>query len=302
MATVLDPLVIALLLAAALMHATWNALLKSDRGDRLATFGVIMAMGALQGAILVPFLPMVDPAAWKWAACSVAVHLLYYVFLLKAYAYGDLSHAYPIARGSGPLLVALFSGRLLGEALRVQDVLGVVLLSAGLIALALPERNGATDEAVSPDARRRHRLATLFALLTGVTIALYIIADGLGVRAAGPTLEHKISYIAWLNLLEGPWLLFFAVWRRPRAVLGYLRTNWHRGVAGGLVAHGGYGIAIWALSQGPMAHVAALRETSVLFGALMGALLLGESFGRRRVAAAGVIVAGLVLMNAPRLF
>jgi drug/metabolite transporter (DMT)-like permease len=302
MATVLDPLVIALLLAAALMHATWNALLKSDRGDRLATFGVIMAMGTLQGAILVPFLPMVDPAAWKWAACSVAVHLLYYVFLLKAYAYGDLSHAYPIARGSGPLLVAVFSGRLLDEALRAQDVVGVILLSAGLIALALPERNGRSDEGVSPDARRRHRLATLFALLTGVTIALYIIADGLGVRAAGPTLEHKVSYIAWLNLLEGPWLLIFAIWRRPRAVVGYLRTHWHRGVAGGLVAHGGYGIAIWALSQGPMAHVAALRETSVLFGALMGALLLGESFGRRRVAAAGVIVAGLVLMNAARLF
>ncbi|MBX3501012.1 MAG: EamA family transporter [Alphaproteobacteria bacterium] len=298
----LDPLVIALLLAAAVMHASWNAILKSDRADRLATFGVIMAMGALQGAILVPFLPMIDPAAWKWAACSVAAHLLYYVFLLKAYAYGDLSHAYPIARGSGPLLVAVFSGRLLGEALRSQDVLGVVLLSAGLIALALPERDGRATGEASPGARRRHRLATLFALLTGVTIALYIVADGLGVRAAGPTLEHKISYIAWLNLLEGPWLLLFAIWRRPRAVVGYLRTNWHRGVAGGLVAHGGYGIAIWALSQGPMAHVAALRETSVLFGALMGALLLGESFGRRRVAAAAVIVAGLVLMNAPRLF
>lgn len=302
MATVLDPLVIMLLLAAALMHATWNAILKSDRGDRLATFGVIMAMGTLQGGVLVPFLPMIDPAAWKWAACSVAIHILYYVFLLKAYAYGDLSHAYPIARGSGPLLVALFSGRLLGEALRVQDVLGVVLLSAGLIALALPERSGRETGAASPETRRRHRLATMFALLTGVTIAVYIIADGLGVRAAGPTLEHKISYIAWLNLLEGPWLLLFAIWRRPRAVLAYLRTNWHRGVAGGMVAHGGYGIAIWALSQGPMAHVAALRETSVLFGALMGALLLGESFGRRRVAAAGVIVAGLVLMNAPRLF
>ena len=302
MATVLDPLVIVLLLAAALMHATWNAILKSDRSDRLATFGVIMAMGALQGAILVPFLPMIDPAAWKWAACSVAVHILYYVFLLKAYAYGDLSHAYPIARGSGPLLVAVFSGRLLGEALRVQDVVGVMLLSAGLIALALPQRNASAAGTVSPESRRRHRLATLFALLTGVTIALYIVADGLGVRAAGPTLEHKISYIAWLNLLEGPWLLAFAIWLRPRAVLGYLRTNWHRGVAGGLIAHGGYGIAIWALSQGPMAHVAALRETSVLFGALMGALLLGESFGRRRVAAAGVIVAGLVLMNAPRLF
>ena len=150
MATVLDPLILALLLAAALMHATWNAILKSDRSDRLATFGVIMGMGALQGAILVPFLPMVDPAAWKWAAGSVAIHVFYYVFLLKAYAYGDLSHAYPIARGSGPLLVAVFSGRLLGEALRLQDVLGVILLSGGLIALALPDRRGRAVTSATP--------------------------------------------------------------------------------------------------------------------------------------------------------
>jgi drug/metabolite transporter (DMT)-like permease len=302
MLTVLDPLVIVLLLAAALMHASWNAILKSERTDRLATFGVIMGMGAVMGGALVPFLPMIASGAWKWMIASVLIHVFYYVFLLKAYEYGDLSHTYPIARGSGPLLVALFSGRLLGEALRVQDVLGVVLLSAGLIALALPQRRGLSAEPATPEARRRHRLATLFAMLTGVTIAGYILADGLGVRAAGPTLEHKISYIAWLNLLEGPWLLVFALVLRPQAVLGYLRRGWWRGACGGAIAHVGYGIAIRALAQGPMAHVAALRETSVLFGALMGALLLGESFGLRRVIAAAVIVAGLVLMNAPRLF
>jgi drug/metabolite transporter (DMT)-like permease len=138
-------------------------------------------------------------------------------------------------------------------------------------------------------------------MLTGVTIAAYIIADGLGVRAAGPTFEHRIAYIGWLAVLEGPWLLLLAIVLRPGMVWAHLRRNWYRGVIGGLIANTGYGIAIYALVLGPMAHIAALRETSVLFGALIGTLLLGEPFGLRRVAAAAVIVIGLVLMNGPQL-
>ncbi|HJQ58815.1 MAG TPA: EamA family transporter [Vineibacter sp.] len=302
MSTVLDPMVIGLLLAAGLMHATWNALLKSDTTDRLTTFGIIMASGMVLGGLILPFLPAIDASAWKWLVGSTIIHVFYYFFLLRAYAHGDLSHTYPIARGLGPLLVALFSGRLLGEALRVQDIAGVILLSAGLIALAMPARRLPGAPRSSPEAVRRHRLATAFAILTGLTIAGYIVVDGLGVRAAGPTFEHKVAYIAWLNVVEGPWLLLFALLRRPEAVFAYMRRGWWRGAAGGTIAAIGYGIAIWALSQGPMAHVAALRETSVLFGALMGTLLLGEPFGPRRVAAAAVIVAGLVLMNGPRLF
>lgn len=292
---VVHPLIVGLLLAAALMHASWNALLKSDRSDRLATFGVIMTTGTVMGLCLVPFLPLIEPAAWKYLALSVAIHVLYYVFLLKAYSYGDLSHTYPIARGLGPLLVALVSGRLVGEYLRPQDIAGVVLLSIGLVALAIPLKS------TVPRPGGRHGLATLFAVLTGVTIAGYIIADGLGVRSAGPTFEHRLSYIAWLAVVEGPWLLVLAIVLRPRTVWTHLRINWWRGVMGGVVANVGYGIAIYALVLGPMAHVAALRETSVLFGALMGTLLLGEPFGARRVAAAAVIVSGLVLMNGPTL-
>src|SRR6187455_2750422 len=221
---VVEPLVVALLLAAALMHATWNALLKADRSDRLATFGVIMTTGTLMGLVAVPFLPMIEPAAWKYLVTSVLVHVAYYTFLLKAYSYGDLSHTYPIARGLGPLLVALASGRLIGEHLRVQDIMGVVLLSAGLVALALPLRG------VIPAPGGRHGLATLFAVLTGVTIAAYIIADGLGVRAAGPSFEHRLSYIAWLCVLEGPWLLVLAFVLRPDTIWGHLKRTWHRGV------------------------------------------------------------------------
>src|SRR6187549_1533084 len=220
---VVEPLVVALLLAAALMHATWNALLKADRSDRLATFGVIMTTGTLMGLLAVPFLPMIEPAAWKYLVTSVLVHVAYYFFLLKAYSYGDLSHTYPIARGLGPLLVALVSGRLIGEHLRTQDILGVLLLSFGLVALAMPLRN------VVPRPGSRHGLATLFAVLTGITIAGYIIADGMGVRSAGPTFEHRISYIAWLCVLEGPWLLVLAFILRPTTVLSHLRRTWWRG-------------------------------------------------------------------------
>lgn len=293
---VVEPLIVALLLAAALMHATWNAILKSDQTDRLATFGVIMTTGTVMGLCAVPFLPWIEPAAWKYLVASVLIHVLYYIFLLKAYSYGDLSHTYPIARGMGPLLVALVSGRFIGEHLRGQDILGVLLLSAGLVALAIPLRR------VAPRPGARFGLATLFAVLTGFTIAAYIIADGLGVRSAGPTFEHRLAYIAWLCVVEGPWLLVLAFALRPATVWTHLRRTWWRGVIGGVIANVGYGIAIYALVLGPMAHVAALRETSVLFGALIGTLVLGEPFGVRRVAAAFVIVVGLVLMNGPALF
>ncbi|CAN5836651.1 EamA family transporter [soil metagenome] len=293
---VVEPYIVGLLLLAGLMHASWNALLKSDSSDRLTTFGVIMATGTVMGLCAVPFLPMIEPAAWKYLISSVLIHIVYYTFLLKAYSYGDLSHTYPIARGLGPLLVALVSGRFIGEPLRSQDILGVFLLSCGLVALAMPLRS------VIPRPGSRHGLATLFAVLTGFTIAGYIISDGLGVRAAGPTFQHRLSYIAWLCVIEGPWLLVLAIALRPHAVRAHIRRSWWRGVIGGAIANVGYGIAIYALVLGPMAHVAALRETSVLFGALMGTLLLGEPFGARRVAAAAVIVVGLVLMNGPQVY
>ncbi len=304
MYTVLDTVVIALLLAAALMHATWNALLKADTGDRLVTFGVIMLTAGVISVPWVFFLPFPPAESWGWLALSVIIHNFYYFFLLKAYATGDLSHTYPIARGLGPLLVALVSGKLVGEYLRLQDGAGVALVSLGILVLATPQRRLANGELPSPEWRGRHRRATVYAVLTGITVAGYLITDGLGVRAAGPTLEHRLSYIAWLNVCEGPWLIVVALFLRPAGVAAYLARGprgWWRGAAGGIVATLGYAIAIWALATGPIAHVAAVRESSVLFASVMGALLLGEPFGARRVAAAATIVAGLVLMNGPAL-
>ena len=131
---VLHPLIIGLLLLAALMHASWHAILKSDHSDRLATFGVIKGIGLVMALCAMPFLPSLEPAAWKYLMVSVPIHLLYFTFLLHAYSYGDLSHTFPIARGISPLLVLLASGHLTGEQLRPQGVAGVVLMSAGVIA------------------------------------------------------------------------------------------------------------------------------------------------------------------------
>jgi drug/metabolite transporter (DMT)-like permease len=283
----LDLAVAGVVLLSALLHASWNAVVKSD-SDRLVSMGLVMVSGSLMGLIAIPFLPLPDPAAWKWLILSIVIHNFYYFFLLNAYAHGDLSHVYPIARGSGPLLVAIFSGVLVGEHLTGGESVGVLLVSFGIASLALAKGLPRGEE----------WRPTLYALATGITIAAYTIADGLGVRASG----NALSYIAWLNVLEGPWVMALAIYLRGPAIIDHLRKFWWRGVSGGVVATVGYGLAIWALSVGGMAHVAALRETSVLWGALIGTIVLGESFGYRRVLAAVTVVAGLLLMHFQALF
>lgn len=278
----LDLAVAGVVLLSALLHASWNAVVKSD-ADRLVSMGLVMIVGSLMGLIALPFVPMPQPEAWKWLIISIVIHNFYYFFLLNAYAHGDLSHVYPIARGSGPLLVAIFSGVLVGEHLADYEFAGVFLVSVGIASLALAKGLPRGEE----------WRPTLYALATGVTIAAYTVADGLGVRASGDAL----GYIAWLNLLEGPWVFLFALWLRGPTIFLHLRKYWWRGAGGGVVATVGYGLAIWALSVGGMAHVAALRETSVLWGSLIGTLVLGESFGYRRVLAAMTVVAGLLLMH-----
>ena len=278
-----EPQVMALVLCAALMHASWNAIVKSDK-DRLVSFGMIMLAGSVAGLLVAPFVPLPKAEAWPYLIASILIHNFYYYFLLSAYSHGDLSHVYPIARGLGPLLVALSSG-LFGEALHPHEGVGVLLISLGIVGLAMGQGFGLPSSA----------RATIFAVLTGITIAGYTVADGLGARYSGDAL----GYIAWLNIAEGPWVMLVALYRRRGAAIVHLRSFWWRGTLGGVIATAGYGIAIWALSLGAMAHVAALRETSVLFAALMGTFLLKERFGLWRVGAAALIVSGLILMNVP---
>lgn len=274
--------VAALVLLSALIHASWNAIIKSD-ADRLLSFGVVMLVGAVMGLAAVPFTQTPALDAWPWLIGSVVIHVFYYFFLLRAYAHGDLSHVYPIARGIAPLLVAVIAGRFVGEQLALREVLGLLLVSSGVVGLAFARGLPRAGEG----------RALIYAVLTGISIAGYTVVDGMGARASGSAL----GYIAWLNVLEGPWIFVLAVFRRRGATIPYLRQYWWRGTVGGVIATIGYGIAIWALSVSPMAHVTALRETSSLFGALIGAYILKESLGIRRVLAAAIMVSGLLMMN-----
>jgi len=236
----------------------------------------------------VPLVPVPAPESWPYLIASIAIHNFYYVVLLQAYRFGDLSHVYPLARGIAPLTVAVLAGALAGEVPTAGGSFGIALVSAGLVSLMFaghrPPEFGKEGDGAK---------AVGFAIVTGLFIAFYTVVDGLGIRASGAAL----GYIVWLNVGEGIPFMVAAIATRPTEVAPFLKSNWRRTTATGVLAMAAYGLVLFALNQGAMAHVSALRETSVLFAAAIGTLLLKEPFGRARVAAAAAIVAGVVMMQ-----
>jgi drug/metabolite transporter (DMT)-like permease len=273
-------------LLAAVLHATWNALLKGAQ-DRLATFVLLDLTGVVLCALAVPLLPGPAPASWVFIALSTLIHTGYKLLLIESYRTGgDLSQVYPLARGSAPLLVAGFAALVVGERLGPLRLAGVLVVCLGLVLLV-----GVGSTAVLAP----HRRAIGFALATGVSIAAYTVTDGLGVRRSGSAL----GYIAWLFLAEGlPLPLYAATWGRRHLKDG-LRANLARGIVSGVLSLTAYGLVIWAQTKGALAVVAALRETSVVIAALIGTVVFGERFGYRRTLAAAVVTVGIVLLNAP---
>lgn len=271
-----------LILAAAFMHAVWNAMVKTS-GDRYLTLTAVIGVGSL---LCVPAAFVVDlpsPTTWVYLGVSFFIHQAYFALLIQAYRFGDLSQVYPLARGLGPLLVTIFAIGIAGEWPGPFGALGIVLVSGGLASLSFAGR-----------VKREHDSKALFyAVATGIIVACYTLADGLGVRSAGSSL----SYIVWLMVIHGIPMVIGALTVRRRDLRPFLKTRWKIGLGGGMLALGAYGIAIYALGQGAMGHVAALRETSVLFGALIGTLRLSEPFGPKRILAAAAIMAGLVLLQ-----
>ncbi len=279
----LDPGVLLLVLAAALMHASWNAFIKSG-SDRLVMTTVIMFVPSIPSAIALLFLPAMLPAAWPFLALSVVTHFAYYAVLLNAYRHGDLSQVYPIARGCAPALVGVGAWLFAAEALSAVEMLGVLIVSGGILSLAWRRRGTAGPGEVK---------AIGFALLTALTIAIYLLADGMGVRRSG----NALTYICWLLALDAIPLTLFTLWRRRGRFRESFTPGLRLGAFGGIIATFSYGITIWAMGIAPMAHVVAVRETSVIFGAAIGALILKEPFGRFRIAAAAVVASGAVLLN-----
>ena len=276
----MEPSLVLAVLLAALLHAVWNSFVKVGR-DRLVSVAVMCATGAVLSAPLAVTMPLPGAAAFGLAVLSVTTHLAYYFCLVNAYRFGDLSRVYPLARGLAPPLVAIGAALVAGERLSAREVGGVALVSLGIASLVFGARGGT------------ERRGLWFAAATGAMIGIYTVIDGLGGRAV----PRALSYIAWLNMLEGAVLLAAARVRRGPHVWRAVRTALPRGVAAGVMATLGYGIVIYAMSRGAMANVSALRETSVVIAALIGTVVLGEPGARSRVAAAAIVAAGVIVLN-----
>ncbi|MEV5885229.1 EamA family transporter [Streptomyces sp. NPDC052020] len=272
----------AVVLAAAVLHAVWNAMAHRIP-DKLVGFALINCAYTLCAAVLVCLTPFPPPGAWPFLAASAALEVASQLFLLRAYQLGDFGQMYPLARGVAPLLVAVASVTVLGGTLTPLQGTGVLLVSGGLAALALA--SGGLGRARLP--------AVGAAVGTGLIIAAYTLVDSAGVRRGGDVL----SYVAWLFLCQGPVLPLIALARRRRALLTRMRPVLGTGLAGGVLSMTAYGLVIWAQAHGNVATVAALRETGILIAAVIATVFFREPFGRLRLAAGAVALTGIVLMR-----
>ena len=273
--------VAAAVLFGALLHACWNALVKSSSDKALET-ALMHALGSLAALPMLFLAGLPAPASWPYIAASVAIHIGYFVTLTGALKHGDLGLAYPLMRGSAPLMVALCSALVLVEPLSGLAWLGVIAISCGVLALGL-----------APGAHTS-RLAVAFALANAVLIALYTMVDAVGVRASG----NPLGYVLLLFALNGWPFGMLVLARRGWSQVGpYAKRRWPWALGGAAASVASYGLALWAMTQAPVAVVAALRETSVLFAAVFGVWLLKEAFTLQRAAGTAVIVAGVVALR-----
>jgi drug/metabolite transporter (DMT)-like permease len=275
------------ILVAALMHALWNVLLKSgsDKPLETAAANFITALLALP-VLLIYGLP--EPETYPYIAASIVLHLAYFYLVASAYRFGDLNFAYPIMRGTAPILTLVFGYLFLNEQVSNSVMMGIFLVSAGVILLGLRKTGTSVH----------HLKALLFALGNALVIALYTIIDGHGVRLS----NNAWSYVSLLMFLHGCIFLLLVFWQRKRqqllsVSLSYLRSRFMYPLIGGACIIGSYSIALWAMTQAPISLVAAVRETSVLFAFLFGVLYLKESLYPQRILGAIGVCGGLVLIR-----
>jgi len=268
-------------LGAGFLHALWNAMLKQSGGEPLLDTALIVAGGSIVALALLPLVGTPDRAAWPFMVVSAVIHFGYYVTLAGAYRRGDLSFAYPLMRGVAPLIVTVLGIVFLGEHPTATTLAGIALISLGILVIAWYAGG------------RHTAVAAGWALANALIIALYTLVDGAGTRASG----NAAGYVCWLMFLEGLPYLAWIYATRGRVAHDYLVARWRRGIAGGAASLAAYGIALWAMTQAPVAVVAALREVSVLFAAAIGAWVLKEGFGWKRMAGAVTVVAGVAALR-----
>jgi phosphonate utilization associated putative membrane protein len=282
--------VIAAVLFGALLHAGWNALVKSS-GDKTVDTALVHFLGAL---VALPFAVMVGlprPESWPFIAASLFIHIGYYIALAGAYKHGELGLTYPIMRGFAPLLVALGSSAVIGEVPTPGAWLGIIGITVGVALVGLAH----------PGEALHHHKALAYAFANAAIIATYTFTDGLGVRAEVGPGGNALRYVLILFVLDGLPYPLLVWWRRGpqgrRDIVAYARRRWPLAALGGTASIGSYAIALWAMSKAPVASVAALRETSVLFAALFGTWLLKEKFGLQRAVGTLVVVLGVISLR-----
>jgi drug/metabolite transporter (DMT)-like permease len=266
-----------LVVLSAILHAVWNALVKSA-GDRTLTMVAIRTVGMTFGLVALPFVDLPAPESWKWLAVTAVVMFAYYALLVRSYGVGDMSVVYPLARGLAPVLTTIAAFLVIGEALSTGQIAGVVMISIGIMALSFGA--GASRSAVG------------FALATGVSVATYSFFAGLGVRTAGTVLGFQ----ACLEIVTGFGMLCYGVVARRADLGAYVRRHGTVGLFAGVVSVLGFLAYLVAARSLPLGPVSALRETSVIFGAVLGTIVLKEGFGPRRIAAAVLVMVGIVLL------
>ena len=277
----LTTLIVVAVIGAGALHAVWNAIAK-HLDDRLMAFAVMGISMTVVGGLTVAVTGLPSRTAVLFAVVSAVIHVGYELALMNSYRLGSFNQTYPIARGTSPLIVAIGAYFLAHERLGPAALAGVVTLAVGLMSLAFS----------SGRLTRNDGPAVGVALMTGLTIAAYTIVDGLGVRHA----HNPLAYAALLFVLQGPPMAIVAAFRRPASAWRNAKTIRY-GMLAGVLSVMAYGIVLWAQARAPLAEVAAIRETSVVFAALIGMAVLDEDFGRRRMAAAVVIATGIVLIG-----
>ncbi|GAB2684182.1 DMT family transporter [Saccharopolyspora gloriosae] len=275
--------VVVAVLGAALLHATWNAI-AHGMSDRLAGFTLIALSYTAIGGVAALCTGPPPAAAWPLILASAGVHVAYQVALMLSYRLGQFSQVYPLARGTAPWVVTVLSYVVLRQGVSGWVLAGVLVISAGLTGLVFLGGR--------PTRRQVPALAAAFG--TGLLIATYTVIDGVGVHRA-----DVLTYAAWMFLLQGVAVVLLAQAVRGRALFAQLRVAPIPGLAGGTLSLIAYGLVLWAQTRGALAPIAALRETSIIFGALIGAVFFRESLGRGRALAGAVVLAGIVLINLP---
>jgi drug/metabolite transporter (DMT)-like permease len=272
--------VFAIVLFAAVLHAVWNAIVKSGSDKLLMTILVVSSSGAV-AALILPFLARPAAASWPFLLASMVFQIIYFALVARVYRAADMSQAYPLMRGTAPLLVSVASVALLHEHLSVIAWLGICSICAGTASLAWAAR------------AKGHLQGVALALLNAFVIAAYTLIDGAGVRRS----TAPIAYAAWLFLLTAIPLTAWAIARHGAVFRRYAARHFRLGMVGGLGSCASYGLALWAMTQAPVAIVAALRETSILFATVIAVLVLKERVSPQRIAAACVIAAGAAMLR-----